>query len=200
MDKDLFKQHLRHFSQATGTLLTVNPLRSSFGEYAKLPLGQQFRDGTLDVDDLEVDSYTKEFLCELQRKPTDPPEINTILTYGNPVPNPEDKDSDGKPRATTGSGLEDDPLNVPTTPAATSAASPASYRCTTPPPPPAAQATTGTPAAAATPPPAATIRTPSSRGGEGGGGGGPPRGGGGGGFGGGGGPPGPSGGGPPGPP
>eukprot|EP00957_Ditylum_brightwellii_P068859 5227216-Ditylum_brightwellii.AAC.1 len=81
MDRALFKQHLRHFSQATGTPFTVDPLRSSFGEYAELPLGQQFRDGTLDVNDLEVDYYTKEFLRELQKKPTDPPEINPILTH-----------------------------------------------------------------------------------------------------------------------
>eukprot|EP00957_Ditylum_brightwellii_P117741 8982409-Ditylum_brightwellii.AAC.1 len=81
MDGALFKQHLRHFSQATGTPFTVNPLWSSFGEYAELPLSQQFRDGTLDVDGLEVDNYTKEFLHELQRKSTDPPEINPILTH-----------------------------------------------------------------------------------------------------------------------
>eukprot|EP00957_Ditylum_brightwellii_P197587 15053435-Ditylum_brightwellii.AAC.1 len=81
MDRALFKQHLCHFSQATGTPFTVNPLQSSFGEYAELPLGQQFRDGTPDVDNLEVDNYTKEFLCELQRKSTDPPEINPILTH-----------------------------------------------------------------------------------------------------------------------
>eukprot|EP00957_Ditylum_brightwellii_P163272 12432270-Ditylum_brightwellii.AAC.1 len=81
--------------------------------------------------------------------------------YGNRIPNPEDEDSDGKPSATTGSGTEDDPLDVSTTPAAPSA-SPASFRRTTPPPPPAACTTTGTPAAAATPPPAATTCTTTS--------------------------------------
>eukprot|EP00957_Ditylum_brightwellii_P083349 6336849-Ditylum_brightwellii.AAC.1 len=36
MDKALFKQHLCHFSQATGTPFTVNPMQISFGEYAEL--------------------------------------------------------------------------------------------------------------------------------------------------------------------
>eukprot|EP00957_Ditylum_brightwellii_P099451 7575798-Ditylum_brightwellii.AAC.1 len=79
IDSALFKQHLRHFSQATGTPFTVDPLLGSFGEYAERPLRQQFIDGTLNVDDLDVDYYTKEFLRELQRKPTNPPAINTTI-------------------------------------------------------------------------------------------------------------------------
>eukprot|EP00957_Ditylum_brightwellii_P025808 1952105-Ditylum_brightwellii.AAC.1 len=79
MGAALFKQHLRHFSQATGTPFTVKPLLGSFGEYAERPLGQQFRDGTLIVDNLDVDYHTKEFLCDLQRKSTDPPTINTTI-------------------------------------------------------------------------------------------------------------------------
>eukprot|EP00957_Ditylum_brightwellii_P136349 10398591-Ditylum_brightwellii.AAC.1 len=79
MDAALFKQHLRHFSQATSTHFTLDPLLGCFREYAERPLGQQLRDGTLSVDDLDVDYHTKEFLRDLQRKPTNPPTINTTI-------------------------------------------------------------------------------------------------------------------------
>eukprot|EP00957_Ditylum_brightwellii_P172909 13163989-Ditylum_brightwellii.AAC.1 len=79
MDTALFHQHLRHFSQATGTPFTVNPLVNTFGEYAETPGGEEFRKGILDIDNLPVDKYTKEFLHELTQTKDDPPKISTQL-------------------------------------------------------------------------------------------------------------------------
>eukprot|EP00957_Ditylum_brightwellii_P177496 13518861-Ditylum_brightwellii.AAC.1 len=62
MDTALFHQHLRHFSQATET-----------------QGGEEFRKGTLDIDNLPVYKYTKKFLHELTRTKDNPPEINTQL-------------------------------------------------------------------------------------------------------------------------
>jgi hypothetical protein len=81
LDAALLKQHMRHFSQAMGTPFTVNPLLNTFGEYAEKPTGVAFREGTANIDDIEVNDITKEFLKELQRQPEDPPEIDTTITY-----------------------------------------------------------------------------------------------------------------------
>eukprot|EP00957_Ditylum_brightwellii_P210872 15365507-Ditylum_brightwellii.AAC.1 len=79
MDAALFKQHLQHFSQATGTPFTINPLLSTFREYTETQEGKKFRDGSLSIDQLPVEKYTREFLKELQKKPSDPTPINTNL-------------------------------------------------------------------------------------------------------------------------
>eukprot|EP00957_Ditylum_brightwellii_P157798 12010297-Ditylum_brightwellii.AAC.1 len=77
-DKALFKQHVKHFSQASGTPPTVAPI-TSFGNYAEQPMGVAFREGTLDLDQLNVNHYT-EFLQELQCQPTDLTGINTDIS------------------------------------------------------------------------------------------------------------------------
>eukprot|EP00957_Ditylum_brightwellii_P077545 5892680-Ditylum_brightwellii.AAC.1 len=59
MEAALFQQHVRHFSQAMGTPFTTGPL---------------------DIDTLDTDIYTKEFLKELQRNDDNPPEINCTIT------------------------------------------------------------------------------------------------------------------------
>eukprot|EP00957_Ditylum_brightwellii_P172826 13157004-Ditylum_brightwellii.AAC.3 len=67
-DAALFVQHICHFSQATGTLFTIDPIISQFGEYAEKPKVQQFRDGTLDIEILDVNDYTKDFLTDIQQQ------------------------------------------------------------------------------------------------------------------------------------
>eukprot|EP00957_Ditylum_brightwellii_P210693 15365271-Ditylum_brightwellii.AAC.1 len=80
MDAALFDQHVKHFSQVQGTAPTVLHI-STFGKYAESETGQAYRDGTLNLDNLDLDQYTLTFLKELQRTPEDPPLMNTnILT------------------------------------------------------------------------------------------------------------------------
>eukprot|EP00957_Ditylum_brightwellii_P138539 10560435-Ditylum_brightwellii.AAC.1 len=67
MDKVLFHQHVGHFSQADGTLPTHKPI-TEFELYAEKPLGRAFCNNTLNIDNLDADSFTKEFLKELKRK------------------------------------------------------------------------------------------------------------------------------------
>eukprot|EP00957_Ditylum_brightwellii_P126357 9632668-Ditylum_brightwellii.AAC.1 len=43
-------------------------------------MGVAFREGTLDLDQLNVDHYTAEFLQKLQCQPTNPPCINTDIS------------------------------------------------------------------------------------------------------------------------
>eukprot|EP00957_Ditylum_brightwellii_P087608 6669693-Ditylum_brightwellii.AAC.1 len=78
MDAALFDQHVKHFSQAQGTPPTVVPI-STFGKYAE-STGQTYRDGTLNLDNLNLDQYTLTFLKELQHTPEDPPLINTNIS------------------------------------------------------------------------------------------------------------------------
>eukprot|EP00957_Ditylum_brightwellii_P193708 14750786-Ditylum_brightwellii.AAC.1 len=61
MDKALFDQHIKHFSQAEGTPPTVAQI-SHFGSYAEQSMGIAFREGTVDLECLAVNNYTREFL------------------------------------------------------------------------------------------------------------------------------------------
>eukprot|EP00957_Ditylum_brightwellii_P009832 741614-Ditylum_brightwellii.AAC.1 len=79
MNKVLFKQHEYCFSQADGTPPTQK-LVVDFGRYTELPMGVALCTGELDIDNLGIDRYTNEFLRELQRKTTDPQEINITLS------------------------------------------------------------------------------------------------------------------------
>eukprot|EP00957_Ditylum_brightwellii_P205215 15342879-Ditylum_brightwellii.AAC.1 len=80
MDKALFEKHVCHFSQATGTPFTVNPLLSQFRELEEKQAGVQFCTGTLDLTSSNVNDITQELLAKLQQQPSDPPEIDTSLT------------------------------------------------------------------------------------------------------------------------
>eukprot|EP00957_Ditylum_brightwellii_P210996 15365645-Ditylum_brightwellii.AAC.1 len=83
IDAALFKQHLWHFSQAAGTPFTTNPIMSKFGEYAKKSDGVKYRDRILNLQQIGVDKYIKEFLTGLQHQPYDPPAIDTTITLNN---------------------------------------------------------------------------------------------------------------------
>lgn len=79
MEKALFKHHIQYFIQANATPFTQNPLEY-FGLYAETEMRETFSNGTLTINALNVDRYTKQFLKELQRKEDDPPEISTEFT------------------------------------------------------------------------------------------------------------------------
>eukprot|EP00957_Ditylum_brightwellii_P063390 4811504-Ditylum_brightwellii.AAC.2 len=81
MDKALFDQHVKHFSQAKieGTPFTKNLLKG-LGKYIKTALGKLFHTISKSVPKLHVDKYTTEFLNELKRTSDDIPEIDMEIT------------------------------------------------------------------------------------------------------------------------
>eukprot|EP00957_Ditylum_brightwellii_P009420 712000-Ditylum_brightwellii.AAC.1 len=50
-----------------------------FGMYAETEFGTQYQEGKANIEALETDKYTKEFLTELQCRPSDPPTIDTQI-------------------------------------------------------------------------------------------------------------------------
>eukprot|EP00957_Ditylum_brightwellii_P194636 14826259-Ditylum_brightwellii.AAC.1 len=60
---------------------TIEPLISTFGEYAEKPAGEKVRNGTLEIDQLEVNNITKEFLRKLQCNKNGPQEIDTTISH-----------------------------------------------------------------------------------------------------------------------
>eukprot|EP00957_Ditylum_brightwellii_P145831 11104305-Ditylum_brightwellii.AAC.1 len=79
MEKALFKQHIKHFSQAQSTPMGQPYLASIFGPLADTEVGKKLREDTADVESLHTDIHTKEFLKELQQKTTNPPFIDTHI-------------------------------------------------------------------------------------------------------------------------
>eukprot|EP00957_Ditylum_brightwellii_P013450 1015187-Ditylum_brightwellii.AAC.1 len=63
-----------------GTPFTTGPIQELFGDLAEKDSGVAFKQGQLDIDTLDTDEYTKEFLKELQRKDNNPPEIDCTIT------------------------------------------------------------------------------------------------------------------------
>ena len=84
MDLALFQQHVCHFSQATGTPCIVNPLVNAIDKYAEVQGWEQYRNGTLDIEILQVDNYFKEFLKDMQCTSDDPPEYDATFK-GNDI-------------------------------------------------------------------------------------------------------------------
>eukprot|EP00957_Ditylum_brightwellii_P108735 8294767-Ditylum_brightwellii.AAC.1 len=80
MESALFQLHVRHFSQAKGTPLTTSPILDIFGELAEKHEGELYHKGQLNIDELDIDQYTKEFLQDLQQQPDDHPFIDTTVT------------------------------------------------------------------------------------------------------------------------
>eukprot|EP00957_Ditylum_brightwellii_P091193 6943202-Ditylum_brightwellii.AAC.1 len=79
MDKALFKQHLRHFSNASRTPFTMDLIRSHFGVLAEQETCIAYRTRNLNREDLGLDRYKTEFLKGLQRNEDDLPKINTKI-------------------------------------------------------------------------------------------------------------------------
>eukprot|EP00957_Ditylum_brightwellii_P094428 7190381-Ditylum_brightwellii.AAC.1 len=72
MEKALFQQHIEHFKEAQPTPMAQLYLANMFRPYAETEFCQQYWEGKADIVSLETDTYTKEFLQELQRKQSDP--------------------------------------------------------------------------------------------------------------------------------
>ena len=84
MDNTLFKQHVKHFSQTeTEKTSFMTNLLKQLGSYAETTLGKFFCTPEKETPDLDLDTYTKEFITELKRKETDPPKIDTTITTTN---------------------------------------------------------------------------------------------------------------------
>eukprot|EP00957_Ditylum_brightwellii_P211130 15365790-Ditylum_brightwellii.AAC.1 len=80
MDIAIHKQYILHFSQAANMPFTTKPLANLFGKFAETPFDREFCAGDANIDKLQIDKVTKEYLKELVRKPTDPPVIKTTIT------------------------------------------------------------------------------------------------------------------------
>eukprot|EP00957_Ditylum_brightwellii_P125100 9536534-Ditylum_brightwellii.AAC.1 len=80
MDIAMHKQHILHFSQAASMPFTTKPLVNLFDKFADTPFGREFRAGYANIDELQNDKVTKEYLKELVRKPTDSPVMETTIT------------------------------------------------------------------------------------------------------------------------
>eukprot|EP00957_Ditylum_brightwellii_P106329 8112065-Ditylum_brightwellii.AAC.1 len=84
MDNALFNQHVKHFSQTeTEKTPFMTNLLKQLGSYAETTLGKIFRMPEKETPDLDLDTYTKEFVAKLKRKESDPPEIDTTITTTN---------------------------------------------------------------------------------------------------------------------
>jgi len=64
----VLQQHRKHFSQADGTIFTVEPLRTLINDECTSEYAQKVLDGTANIEDLPVDEYTKTLLLHLKTK------------------------------------------------------------------------------------------------------------------------------------
>eukprot|EP00957_Ditylum_brightwellii_P090358 6880912-Ditylum_brightwellii.AAC.1 len=60
MEAELFKQNSCHFSQSTGTQITISPLLEQLGEYTKTKIDKELRNRMIDVETLNTDPCTIE--------------------------------------------------------------------------------------------------------------------------------------------
>eukprot|EP00957_Ditylum_brightwellii_P057611 4368792-Ditylum_brightwellii.AAC.1 len=66
LDKQLGKQHKKHFQQAQGTPFTVSLLTDLFGEALDTEYTTSFVEGKANMDEIsDISDQTKEFLKEL---------------------------------------------------------------------------------------------------------------------------------------
>eukprot|EP00957_Ditylum_brightwellii_P171376 13046991-Ditylum_brightwellii.AAC.1 len=79
MEKVLFTQHTQHFKQEETTPMAQPYLAQKFGTYAETEFEVQYQEGKGNIEALETDKYTREFLTELQCQPSDPPTIGTHI-------------------------------------------------------------------------------------------------------------------------
>jgi len=64
----VLQQHRTHFSQADGSIFTIEPLRSLVNDNCTSPYAQQILAGTADIKSLPIDDYTKSLLRHLKSK------------------------------------------------------------------------------------------------------------------------------------
>eukprot|EP00978_Attheya_sp_CCMP212_P033779 scaffold138152_cov30-Attheya_sp.AAC.1 len=80
MNEALLPHFRKHFSQAQPTPFNQEPLKTLFDYTAESDFCNKFRNGTADIDGLDVDDDVKIFLHELAPSPSDPPELSATLT------------------------------------------------------------------------------------------------------------------------
>jgi len=68
MEEHVLKQHRKHFSQAHGTVFTVEPLRSLINDECTSEYALQILAGTAPLDNLPINEYTKDLLHQLKSK------------------------------------------------------------------------------------------------------------------------------------
>jgi hypothetical protein len=80
MNEALLPHFQDHFRQAEPTPFNQELLKTLVGYTAETEFCDKFRDGTADIDSMEVDDDVKIFLKALARNPTDPPTVSSDLT------------------------------------------------------------------------------------------------------------------------
>eukprot|EP00957_Ditylum_brightwellii_P016550 1244074-Ditylum_brightwellii.AAC.1 len=80
MDKYLQTHHRQHSKQVEG-MPSMVPLLSEIIDFnASTPFCDQMWQGTMPIDELEVEEGIKDYLHKLQTLPTDPPQLCKDLT------------------------------------------------------------------------------------------------------------------------
>eukprot|EP00957_Ditylum_brightwellii_P136714 10425569-Ditylum_brightwellii.AAC.1 len=80
MNEHLLEFHKKHFRQVEDTPFAQEPLKSILGYCGDLKFADETRNGSSDIEALDVDQYTKYFLQELKGSPYNPPPIPLDLT------------------------------------------------------------------------------------------------------------------------
>jgi hypothetical protein len=80
LDEALLPHFQKHFSQAEPTPFNQEPLKSLFGYTGETDFCNKFRQGTADIDGLDVDNDVKTFLHQLAPNSSDPPKVSAQLT------------------------------------------------------------------------------------------------------------------------
>ncbi len=62
LKEQVLNQHHKHFSQAAGTVLTCNPLRTLINDECTSESAKQILEGTADIDSLQINEYIKDLL------------------------------------------------------------------------------------------------------------------------------------------
>eukprot|EP00957_Ditylum_brightwellii_P003387 256952-Ditylum_brightwellii.AAC.1 len=65
MNALLLEHHRLHFSQAKNTPLVSEPLKEQIGYTGEGPLAKALKQGDVDIERLQTDGYTTDFLREL---------------------------------------------------------------------------------------------------------------------------------------
>jgi len=68
MEARVLEQHRTHFSQAEGTIFTQEPLQTLLNDSCTSVFAEQVLAGTAEIDDLLIDDYTKDLLCNMKSK------------------------------------------------------------------------------------------------------------------------------------
>eukprot|EP00957_Ditylum_brightwellii_P114835 8756230-Ditylum_brightwellii.AAC.1 len=75
MENPLQNHHNCHFCQAEKMPFAKEPLKSLIGYSIDTQFAKELREGTADIDNINTDEYTKDFLRGINAHPTDPPEV-----------------------------------------------------------------------------------------------------------------------------